>query len=367
MATLEEIGAMARSVVERANDLRALEVLTLSPIGLTPEDVSSYGDTGVDAWNQWRSEIPEQDINGTLDDFTGKDTSRFGTEFDYIENLFLIKAYGNNEDHQNVLDGLEVASKALDPVEVDVVPNASIEAIQGLNDNWTGDFPDTFRGRFANKLAYPILLQKRIIQNLAAAVKGHWSLVEGNRESLLDLLTNTEAALTNAIHSGFNGEYMNQGGSEIDGAKVFTTIMSIIGATTAIIGAVAAIPETGGASVAFALTMINTTKTGIETFKTVLDGIEVESNVEPKSTPITGTTVDEILSSMHDALVEISLNINIEQQDMNDRLKNCLDTADELLGNTDPNDQESFLIQPYRMAAIDSPPQPGTDQFNHSS
>ncbi|GAA4916025.1 hypothetical protein LX16_4101 [Stackebrandtia albiflava] len=363
MATVEDIVAMARSVRERANDLRALEVLSLAPMPMyvTAEEVSQFGDTGASFWQHTRSEFPNQNLNGTLDEYLPGSTENYGTEFDYIPQRFEELAFGDISDYNAVLSQLDKASKALGPDATTYVENRTVKLAGDLNEGWIGTFPNTYRERFASKLQYHIPLQKQLIQELAVAVKGHWNLVEGSRESLLAILSETESVLTNTIRANF-GSYMGEG-DEVDPAKAATLALQVFGAIVGI-AAIVATPPAGVIGTIVALAAA--TKGVGDAAVAYAGGVELPDEIQKTYFSIQGDTVDAIIASMFDAVTRLQQEISVEESNQADFLQNTIDEVDRLMSYSDPDLQEAFLVVPYRASFVDDVPNVGSEQFDHT-
>ncbi|MFD0557729.1 hypothetical protein FB566_3015 [Stackebrandtia endophytica] len=353
MATVEEVVAMARSVRERANDLRALEILGVSPespsmggMPISIQDVNGWNDTGTERWARWndRYGLDMQEI----------DYQRFGAEFDYIPGMFEQLAFGDVSDYNDVLAQLDAASKTLCESDTEFnIESTSLKQMQALDTDWVGSFPDAYRTRFANKLPNLIPEQKQIIQELAAAVKGHWNIVEAGRQSLLSIATQTEAALSNAM-----GQYAQ--------ATVKADLMAVLqmtGAILAIAGSVIAGP-TGPLAVSTAI--VGSLNQAGSLATTAFGLIELESSVEKTETPIEGSTVEQIIASMHGAITVLQLQVAAEEDDQANRLAQTYGSVEAQLAKTDLDADDSFVLQAYRPAIADEMPKLGSNELRYN-
>ena len=353
MASVEDIVAMARSVRERANDLRALEVLAVSPespgvggMPITVDDIGGWNDTGPQRWEQWKSEYNL--------DAAGVDSSRFGAEFDYIPSMFEQLAFADSDDYNTVLAQLDAVSKTLYPDDFEFVETPTLKAIQRLDSDWVGTSADAYRDFFADKLPNLIPSQKRILQEVAAAVKSHWNIVEAGRESLLSIATETHDALQNA-----HQQYQQGGTPEFD----LTAVLQMTGSVLAIAGSLIS-PPAG----AFAITaaLVAGVNQGGSLASAALGQIEYEDQVEKKETPIPGSTVDEIISAMHSAITALQQHVVIEEEAQSIKLLETYNDLEKQLSNSDHTAKDSYILQCYRPPIADSIPELGSDQWAYA-
>lgn len=370
MVEVAEIIKKAEGVVERANDLRALELLGIGPgnpgaiPGFTSDWVNEMGDSGAQAWSRW-------DQNNDLS-ASGIDASRYGNEFDWIVPHFKTMSLDEGGaniyvDYEVVLGQLKEASLALGPDDEQYVESPMVKSIADLQEGWTGSFPVAFREKFANKLQYITPAQKRVIQELGAALKGHWNIVQGARESLFSIADATEKKLIKTIQDDYAGSYegSQDGPNGAIGLAIFGCAIAIL-----------AIPAAGPAgSVGFTLAILNAVKGAGDVWLASQSTIEVPDAVEKEPVEITGSTVEEIIGSMNDKITELAQKVTGEESGHADAIQASITSIEECMARDDqtasykdnPAEDPSGKLVPHRLAWADEQPELGSDQFDHTS
>lgn len=374
MVHAQVIVKKATDIVERANDLRALELLGTGPgnagaiPGFTSDWVSEWGDSDADAWSQWDQ---LNDLSGS-----GIDASRYGDEFHYIVPLFQQLALEKEDPdmraaHDLVLRQLDDVAQALVADAEEGTESGTITSIKELQDGWTGSFPIAFREKFAYKLPYTAPAQKRVVQELAAALKGHWNIIQGVRESLYSIAAETEKQLVHTIRTKFAGSY---GVDATDDGEAAGLGLAVAGTALAIAAAAAALPS-GGTSIGLTLAILGAVKAGGDLTKVMADGIEDESTVSTESVVIEGGTVDEIISNMNDKISELAEKTALEESRHADKIQETITSMEECMARGDQTAQysddlgadPSGKLIPHRLAWADEQPELDGDQFDHTT
>ncbi|MGN9910983.1 hypothetical protein ACTMTJ_25835 [Phytohabitans sp. LJ34] len=181
-------------------------------------------------------------------------------------------------------------------------PSAPTDPIGGLLrpteaalDEWIGAAAVAFRNNFMLKIPDAAQAQAYLAAALAHAVQGNRDMFLAQRVDLLDNATKATTAVEQS-------NYCNP-----DTVK---NVFTVIGAVATVAAGVAAIPVTGGASLAPA---------GVATFTIIAgvsSGIGSQDLGKKEDTPLNADTVDGVLSKAVDAVIRISTEISGKEQQM---------------------------------------------------
>jgi hypothetical protein len=181
-------------------------------------------------------------------------------------------------------------------------PSRPVEPIGGLLrpteaalDEWIGAAAVAFRNNFMLKIPEAAQAQAYLAAALAHAVQGNRDMFLAQRVDLLDNATKATTAVEQS-------NYCNP-----DSVKA---VMSIVGAVATVAAGIAAIPVTGGTSLAPAGVAAFTIIAGVSS------GIAASDLGHKEETSLNADTVDGVLSKAVDAVVAISTKVADKEQQM---------------------------------------------------